>query len=90
MDAHVSFVGAEDDMPYTKSAALQIWLLGYELRDTILVITSQGVFFLASKKKIDFLKQIENNESDGDVPPIKLLIREKVCVMLKNLVLVYF
>ena len=53
MDAHVSFVGAEDDMPYTKSAALQIWLLGYELRDTILVITSQAVFFLASKKKID-------------------------------------
>ncbi|EEB10631.1 FACT complex subunit SPT16, putative [Pediculus humanus corporis] len=77
MDAHVSFVGAEDDMPYTKSAALQIWLLGYELRDTILVITNQAVFFLASKKKIDFLKQIENNESDGDVPPIKLLIREK-------------
>lgn len=79
MDALVSAVGAEDDMIYSKSAALQTWLLGYELRDTITVITKQAVLFLASKKKIDFLKQIENNESDGEIPPIKLLVREKVC-----------
>lgn len=78
MDAHVSAVGAEDDMLYSKSAALQIWLLGYELRDTIIVMAKHAVCFLASKKKIDFLKQIENNEGDGDVPPIKLLVREKV------------
>ncbi|KAK6637444.1 splicing associated factor Dre4 [Polyplax serrata] len=76
MDAVVSAVGAEDDMLYSKSAALQIWLLGYELRDTIIVIAKQGIYFLASKKKIDFLKQIENIEGDN-IPPIKLLVREK-------------
>jgi len=31
---------------------------------------------LASKKKIEFLKQIEENK-DSAVPPIKLLVRDK-------------
>lgn len=84
MDAVVSAVGAEDDMLYSKSAALQIWLLGYELRDTIIVIAKQGIYFLASKKKIDFLKQIENIEGDN-IPPIKLLVREKVILFFINI-----
>ena len=37
------------------------------------------MFILASKKKIDFLKQVESGkENENGVPPIKLLTRDKV------------
>jgi hypothetical protein len=51
--------------------------LGYELSDTIMVATENGVHFLASKKKIEFLKRLESSQNSS-VPPIKLLIRDKV------------
>lgn len=36
--------------------------------------------FLASKKKIEFLKQIENGKDETDLPPVKLLIRDRVSI----------
>ena len=39
---------------------------------------------LASKKKIDFVKQAESaaaDEPDSDVPSFELLVRDKVSVM---------
>ena len=46
-----------------------------------MVLCEKGIHILASKKKIDFLKQLEGGkENDQGVPPVKLLTRDKVTI----------
>ncbi len=40
-----------------------------------MVLCDKAIHFLASKKKIDFIKQVEG---DDGLPPLKLLYRDKV------------
>lgn len=76
MDSLVVAVGVNNNIVYSKSGALQTWLFGYELTDAISVFTENAVYFLASKKKIDFLRQAESKDQENGVA-IKLLVRAK-------------
>ena len=79
VDAIVLALGTDDDVVYSKTGSSQVWLLGYALTDTIVVLAEKKILVLASKKKIDFLKPLESGkENEKDIPPVTLILRNKV------------
>jgi nucleosome binding factor SPN SPT16 subunit len=64
----------EDDL-YKRSIVLHQWLFGYELPDTIVLVTGDGdVWICATQKKCDFVKPAVGQDKDFK---IHLLLRNK-------------
>lgn len=56
-----------------------IWLLGYELRDTIMLFSIEDIFVISSKRKTDFLRPLRDVlAKKDDLPNMTLLTRMKV------------
>ena len=66
-------------MRYTKSTIIHHYLFGYELPDTVILLTADGqCVVLAAKKKCEFLEPAVNTVPEGSsVKSLKLLIRNK-------------
>ncbi|CAF0939912.1 unnamed protein product [Rotaria sordida] len=59
----------EDDFTYSKSAAMQTWLFGYEMHDVLVVFCQDSVIIYAGAKKINYLKQIESEHNNKENAP---------------------
>ncbi|XVF41714.1 hypothetical protein PTKIN_Ptkin01aG0302300 [Pterospermum kingtungense] len=50
-----------EDLRYLKSSALNIWLLGYEFPETIMVFLKKQIHFLCSQKKVSLLEVVKKS-----------------------------
>ena len=71
-------LGKDEDV-FLKSITLHQYLFGYELPETILVLTTEGtVYVIATKKKCEFIKPAQDKvPKDSNIKEIKLLTRNK-------------
>jgi len=69
----------KEDEPYIKSVVLHQYLFGYELPDTVLLLTEAGnCFVLSTKKKRDFLSAAVGKAPPGSkITDLTLLVRNK-------------
>ncbi|KAJ3213204.1 FACT complex subunit spt16 [Clydaea vesicula] len=61
----------EDDALYSKSTTIQMWLFGYELPDTLTLITKDKVTFVSSQKKGAILEQLIKEGSSLQIQVLK-------------------
>ncbi|KAJ2557067.1 FACT complex subunit spt16 [Coemansia sp. RSA 1933] len=57
---------ADEKRPYTKTIATQMWLLGYEFPNTLMLFTKEKIYILASQKKAKILQSLQSGS--GSVP----------------------
>lgn len=75
----------DEDRPYTKLAAMQNWLLGYECPDTIVAICQDGeeenhfkCIIFASKKKVQLLSALAEKPEDIELNlKVEFITRDK-------------
>lgn len=71
--------GNNKEESYSKSSSLHKWLFGYELTDTVLILSKSTCHIITSKKKVDFLSDINENKENksDDQPKIQFHIKAK-------------
>ncbi|KAK4742442.1 hypothetical protein SAY87_000443 [Trapa incisa] len=65
------------DLRYLKSSALNMWLLGFEFPETIMVFMKRQIHFLCSKKKASVLEVIKKSAKEAVGVDIVMHIKEK-------------
>ncbi|KAL6132837.1 hypothetical protein ACLB2K_065076 [Fragaria x ananassa] len=48
-----------DEIRYLKSSTLQMWMVGYDVPDTIMVFMKKQIHFLGSQKKVSFFQGVK-------------------------------
>ncbi|KAL6005554.1 FACT complex subunit spt16 [Asimina triloba] len=56
---------ASDDLRYLKSSALNIWLVGYEFPETIMVFMERQIHFLCTQKKAALLETLKKSAKEA-------------------------
>ncbi|KAM0895903.1 hypothetical protein ACQ4PT_023555 [Festuca glaucescens] len=68
---------SSDDLRYLKSSALNVWLLGYEFPETIIVFMQKQIHFLCSQKKANLIGTLKNAAHEAVGADILLHVKGK-------------
>lgn len=66
-----------EDLRYLKSSALNMWLVGYEFPDTIMVFMKKQIHFLCSQKKASLLEAVKQTSKDVVGVDVVMHVRAK-------------
>uniref|UniRef100_A0A1D1XXQ6 FACT complex subunit n=1 Tax=Anthurium amnicola TaxID=1678845 RepID=A0A1D1XXQ6_9ARAE len=66
-----------EDLRYLKSSALNIWSLGYEFPETIMVYMSKQIHFLCSQKKASLLETLKQSARDAVGADVVIHVKAK-------------
>ncbi|GMH36216.1 hypothetical protein BSKO_04084 [Bryopsis sp. KO-2023] len=73
--AIVSGSSSNDEFRYLKSVSIHLWLFGYEIPDTVMVLSPDEAHVLSTVKKISYLKPLQS-KCESEVG-IKLVLHTK-------------
>lgn len=68
---------SSEDLRYLKSSALNIWLLGYEFPDTIIVFMKKQIHFLSSQKKVSLLEVLKEPSKEAVDAEVVMHVKAK-------------
>ncbi|KAL9685037.1 hypothetical protein QQ045_022483 [Rhodiola kirilowii] len=68
---------ASDDLRYLKSSALNIWLLGFEFPETIIVFTRKQIHFLCGQKKASLLEVVKSAAKEAAGVDVVMHVKAK-------------
>lgn len=60
LDGFLLLSGKEEGSIKPKTKTMFIWLMGYDMIETILVVTRKSIIYLASQKKLSMLEGAKN------------------------------
>ncbi|KAJ0964079.1 hypothetical protein J5N97_029201 [Dioscorea zingiberensis] len=66
-----------EDLRYLKSSALNIWMLGYEFPETIMVFMNRQIHFLCSQKKANLLGTLKKSAKEAVSADVVIHVKAK-------------
>eukprot|EP01102_Stenamoeba_stenopodia_P008460 TRINITY_DN2431_c0_g1_i1.p1 TRINITY_DN2431_c0_g1~~TRINITY_DN2431_c0_g1_i1.p1 ORF type:complete len:1068 (+),score=305.24 TRINITY_DN2431_c0_g1_i1:257-3460(+) len=77
-DILVVAYGASNDTEVFKASAIQLWLLGWEFPEMVIVFTQKTIYIASSAYKISLLEPLVAKVAENKaLPELKLLVRSK-------------